>query len=127
MRAISVDAFLRHEMASPSCAGACCRMLDNWIVAKTGASALSRFGRDFSDHSDVDAWLSEPGGIAVAVNRVMRFCSYPKTKKPRIGDVGLVFRADRLGGAILTAHGWVGRDDAGFFNVPSFWKAWAID
>lgn len=120
--------FLQREMAMPGYAGACCRMVDRWIAQRTGASALARYGRDFETDGEVRSWLAEPGGIAVAVNRVMRACGHAKTKDPRAGDVGLVFHKGRLAMAIRTADGWISRDDEGFQMVEPqrFWKAWSL-
>lgn len=122
-----LDDFIRRETALPAYPGACCRMVDKWITAATGQSALSRFGRDFETDEDVQRWLQEPGGLAVAVNRVMRTCGYLKTTQPRPGDIGLVIKQGKmLCMAILTDKGWLARDEHGFSLIPTFWKAWAI-
>lgn len=121
-----LEAFLRREAERAPYPGACCRLVDRWITARTGQSALLRFGRDFETDEDVRRWLSEPGGIAVAVNRVMRACGYPKTKEPKVGDVGLVFHGGLMAMAILTGGGWAGCGDSGLFCVPQHWKAWSI-
>lgn len=124
--------FIGREAAFPAYAGACCRMVDKWILERCGFSALSRFGRNFASQQEVDAWLSERGGIAVAVNRVMRTSGIRKTKTPQDGDVGLVFHArhgePRLCMAILVGSIWVVRDDVGLVGVTSdrLWKAWSL-
>jgi hypothetical protein len=120
--------FLRHEVSLPPYDGACCRIADKWITQRTGASALRRYGRDFTDGADVEAWLKEPGGITVAVNRVMRACGYQKTKDPQPGDVGLVLHKQRLCMAICAPSGWFSRDESGLILVPhsAVWKAWRI-
>lgn len=124
--------FVGREAELPPYAGACCRMVDKWIVERCGFSALSRFGRDFDTDEDVRAWLSERGGIAVAVNRVMRAGGIRKTKTPQEGDVGLVFHA-RAGEpilcmAILVGNIWIVRDDVGLIGVAPdrLWKAWSL-
>ena len=123
----ALNDFIQHETSMPTYPGACCRMVDKWITEATGQSALGRFGRDFENEGDVQEWLAEPGGLAVAVNRVMRTCGFAKTKEPLPGDVGLVIKEGKtLCMAILTNNGWLVRDDRGFSVVPSFWKAWAI-
>lgn len=125
---MTLDEFLRREASLPPYPGACCRMVDKWIREVTGFSALGRFGRDFHNDEDVRQWLAEPGGIAVAVNRVMRACGYQKTKEPQVGDVGLVVHRERLAMAIRGRDAWLGRDDAGMFCAASgaVWKAWRI-
>lgn len=119
-------AFLRREAERAPYPGACCRMVDRWITERAGQSALARFGRDFETDEDVRRWLAEPGGIAVAVSRVMRACGYPKTDGPIAGDVGLAFTGGRLAMAIKTPAGWMGRGDEGLFLTPRHWKAWRI-
>ena len=122
------EEFLRREAMLPTSPGSCCRMVDDWIRHVTGFSALSRFGRDFRTDEDVARWLAEPGGIAVAVNRVMRSVGFPKTTEPRKGDVGLVFHSGRLCMAIHAGKQWVSRDDSGLIGVPpaNLWKAWRL-
>jgi hypothetical protein len=125
---MNVTEFVRREASLPPYPGACCRMVDRWICEKTGFSALSRFGRDFRTEEDVKAWLAEPGGIAVAVNRVMRAAGIPKTKDPKPGDVGLVFHKGRLCMAVFDGAMWFSRDENGMIGVPSsaLWKAWSL-
>lgn len=128
-----LDDYLRDEAALPPYPGGCSRMVDKWIRLQTGFSALANFGRDFSTQEEVDAWLSEPGGIAVAVNRVLRTGGFAKTRAPIKGDVGLVFHAPtgaapRLCMAIHAGIAWVSRDDSGIMAIPldKLWKAWRI-
>lgn len=120
--------FVRLEASLPPYPGACCRMIDKWIRLTSGFSALSRFGRDFETDEDVARWLSEPGGIAVAVNRVMRSAGFQKTKEPQEGDVGLVIHDRRLCMAIKVGAQWFSRNEAGMIGVPlsALWKAWKI-
>lgn len=89
--------FLRREGGLPPYPGACCKMADRWVALVTGISPLEHYGRNFETDAEVQAWLAEPGGIAVAVNRVMRASSFAKAKAPRIGDVGLVIHGERAG------------------------------
>ncbi len=129
---INIEAALREfiaaELARPNYPGACCRIADNWVMTALCFSPLQRAGRDYVTDSDVEAWLSEPGGIAVAVNRVMRKSGLKKTNSPQVGDVGLVFYRQRLCMAIRTASGWLSRDETGIFVAPisATWKAWSI-
>lgn len=130
----SLVQFLRREAGLPPYPGACCRMADKWVNLIHGFSPLMRYGRPIATGDDVQAWLAEPGGIAVAVNRVMRACGFTKIKEPRIGDVGLVIQGERVGNltpvsmAILGRHGWYSRNASGLMLLPceAVWKAWAI-
>jgi hypothetical protein len=103
-------------------------MVDNWFLERCGFSALSRYGRDFDTEEDVQQWLAEPGGIAVAVNRVMRKAGFAKTKTPQAGDVGLVFHGARLCMALHVGTQWLSRSDAGLIGLPlgNVWKAWKV-
>lgn len=103
-------------------------MVDKWIKEATGFSALARFGRDFQTDEDVERWLAEPGGIAVAVNRVMRAGGFPKTGMPIDGDVGLVFHQGVHCMAICAQGHWVGRTESGMFatSMLAMWKAWEV-
>lgn len=126
--------FLRREADLPPYPGACCKMADRWVALVKGFSPLDRYGRGFESNTEVQAWLAEPGGIAVAVNRVMRACGFTKTKEPRIGDFGLVIHGERASDlvpvsmAILGRNGWHSRNSAGLLLLPgdTHWKAWAI-
>lgn len=125
---MTIDEFLRREVSLPGYPGACCRMADKWVVEALGFSPLREFGRDFETDADVRRWLAEPGGIAVAFNRVMRANGFRKTKEPQVGDVGLGFRGEQLCAVIKGPLGWVGRDDDGLFTIPAcaLWKAWKV-
>jgi hypothetical protein len=125
---VTVEEFLAAEAALPAYPGACCRMVDRWFQQVKGYSALSRYGRDFLTDNDVRQWLSEPGGMAVAVNRVARAAGVPKTKTPQAGDVGLIIHDGRLCAAIHSGAMWVGRDEKGLFSAPqeAVWKAWSL-
>lgn len=120
--------FIAAELARPNYPGACCRIADNWVMTALCFSPLRKAGRDYVTEKDVEAWLAEPGGIAVAVNRVMRKSGFKKTANPQVGDVGLVFHKRRLAMAIRTPAGWLSRDDNGMFVAPlsATWKAWSI-
>lgn len=103
-------------------------MADRWFTLQMGFSALGRYGRDFGTDAEVDAWLAEPGGIAVAVNRVMRAAGTPRTPTPRLGDVGLALHAERLCMSVFDGRRWYSRDDRGMISMPAraCWKAWRI-
>lgn len=121
--------FLRWEASLPPYPGACCRMAEKWVMLVKGFSPLDRYGRNFTSDIDVQAWLAEPGGIAVAVNRVMRCSDFAKTKTPQPGDVGLAVHDQRLCMSVLAPHGWMSRDESGMICVPpdKFWKAWRVE
>ena len=125
---MTVQEFIRREASLPPYPGACCRMIDHWFVARLGFSALVRFGRDFETDEDVKQWLAEPGGIAVAVNRVMRAAGFRKTNEPGAGDVALIIHRGRICMALNDGSRWVSRDDQGMIGVPlgSPCKAWKL-
>ena len=120
--------FIRLEASLPPYPGSCCRMIDKWIKMHWGFSALARFGRDFETDEDVERWLAEPGGLAVAVNRVLRTGGFAKTKEPILGDVGLVVKDRRLCMALHAGGQWVSRDENGMIGtqLAHVWKAWEV-
>lgn len=125
---MTIEEFVRREASLPPYPGACCRMVDRWFVERCGFSALARFGRDFKTDEDVKCWLAEPGGIAVAVNRVMRAAGFKKTSQPSAGDVGLAFHGERLCMALHVGTQWLSRDENGLIGLPlaNVWKAWKV-
>lgn len=126
---MAVTEFLAAQTELPPRPGACCRIVDDWIYARLGYSALAKYGREYTTDVDVAVWLAEPGGMAVAVNRVMRACGIAKTKEPRAGDVGLVVYAGLLRMAIHSGKAWISRDEKGFVAAPltAAIKAWRIE
>lgn len=125
---MDVREFLKAEADNSPRPGACCRIVDDWIRAETGASALALYGRDYATDADVDEWLAEPGGLAIAVNRVMRAAGFQKTSVPHAGDVGLVIYAGLLRMAVHSGDAWISRDERGLVAAPlsAVWKAWRI-
>jgi hypothetical protein len=127
---MTLDEFLRAEAAKPFLWGHtdCALTADRWVTLITGMSPLAVSGRIHRCESDARKWLEEPGGIAVAVNRVMRRAGFVKTKQPIIGDVGLVVHKGKLAVAIHAGSFWFTRDEAGLSGVPlaACWKAWRV-
>lgn len=131
---MTVEEFVAQEAALPRYPGACCVMADRWVRLRRGFSPLARYGRMPDTDEATRAWLVEPGGIAVAVNRVMRCAGFAKTGAPDVGDVGLILHGEACAGrhpvslAILGALGWYSRNSRGLFTAPrdAVWKAWAI-
>lgn len=131
---MTVEEFVALETARPPYSGACCVMADRWVEHRRGVSPLAIWGRPIRTDDDVRRWLDEPGGIAVAVNRVMRLSGFAKTKDPAAGDVGLVVSGDEIDGrlpltmAIKGRSGWYSRNSGGLMMMPhsAVWKAWAI-
>lgn len=121
--------FLAAQAAEPPRPGACCRIVDDWIYACRGYSALTTYGRDYTSDEEVGRWLAEPGGMAVAVNRVMRASGIEKTREPRAGDVALIVYAGLLRMAVHSGDAWISRDDSGFVAAPlsACWKAWRVN
>lgn len=127
---MTIDEYVRVEMARPFAWGEtdCASTADRWVRHVTGMSPMATFGRHHKDEAEARQWLSEPGSIAVAVNRVMRKSGFQKTSTPQPGDVGLVVHKDRLCMAIFTGTVWFSRDEDGLIGAPvgSDWKAWRV-
>lgn len=131
---MTVEEFVAREAAQDPYPGACCVVVDRWVRHRHGFSMLARYGREIKTDDDVQRWLSEPGGIAVAVNRVMRCCGFTKIKVPQAGDVGLIIHGEPVEGhiplsmGIIGQQGWYSRNSRGLLMVPhdAVWKAWAI-
>lgn len=125
-----LEAFIATEMEKPFRWGEtdCASTADRWARLLIGYSPLHCFGRIYSGEGAAREWLSEPGGIAVAMNRVMRRSGFKRTAAPRAGDVGLVIHDGRASVAINTGKIWFSRDVNGFVGMPltSHWKAWDI-
>lgn len=122
------EAFIAAEMEKPFRIGEtdCVGTADRWVRSLTGFSPLASFGRLIRNDFDAKEWLSEPGGIAIGVNRVMRHCGFKRTATPRPGDIGLIVHGGFVSVAINTGKGWFFRDVNGFGMTPSAWKAWDI-
>ena len=131
---MTVEDFVAREAVLPPYPGACCVMADRWVQHVHGFSPLARYGREIRTEEDVRAWLDEPGGIAVGVNRVMRANGFAKTKEPISGDVGLILHGQVVDGrqpvslAVHGCNGWYSRNSGGLFMAPlgAVWKAWSI-
>ncbi|MCV9965449.1 hypothetical protein OIU34_26580 [Pararhizobium sp. BT-229] len=127
---ITIETFISREMEKPFAwrVTDCCATADRRVEEIVGFSPLQRFGRDYPDEASARAWLSEPGGIAVAVNRVMRLSGFKKVDQPHVDDIGLIIFAGRMMAAIWTGAVWFSRDEGGFIGAPleAAWKIWRI-
>lgn len=125
-----VSAFIASESEKPFVWGLtdCASTADRWMAGVRGASPLRIFGRVHRDEAEAREWLSQPGGIAVAVNRVMRNAGMSKTAEPVIGDIGLIIHREKLCVAINAGGFWFSRDADGLIGAPlaSVWKAWKV-
>ncbi|MRX33227.1 hypothetical protein H5P29_13650 [Aminobacter sp. MDW-2] len=126
----AVREFIASEIAKPFEWGKtdCASTADRWVTGVLGASPLRIFGRVHHDEDEAREWLSQPGGIAVAVNRVMRNAGMSKTAAPVIGDIGLIIHREKLCVAIHAGELWFSRDADGLIGAPlcSVWKAWKV-
>lgn len=107
----------------------CCTTADRWVRGIHGFSPLAAFGRVHKTEEEARQWLSEPGSIAVAVNRVMRSCGLKKTNEPQAGDVGLILHAGKVCVAIHAGTLWFSRDETGLIGESlscHVIKAWKI-
>lgn len=128
---IAAQDFIRAEAAKPFRWGEtdCSATVSRWIQQNIGFSPLAHFGRVHSNEAEARQWLSEPGSIAVAVNRVLRAAGLLKTKEPQAGDVGLVAHDSKLCMAIHAGNYWFTRDETGLIGTPlgAVWKAWKVN
>lgn len=128
-------AFIAREIEKPFEWGTtdCAATADRWATIMLGWSPLRRYGKQHIGEAEARAWLSQPGGIAVAVNRVMRSSGLAKVKEAAVGDIGLVAHGmvnglPRLCVAIKTPTVWFSRETDGLIGAPagSVWKAWNV-
>jgi hypothetical protein len=128
--AVTVDEYIGAEIAKPFRWGEtdCASTADRWVRLRAGFSPMAIFGRQHRNEEEARAWLAEPGGIAVAFNRVMRSAGFRKTETPRAGDLGLAFFDRRVCIAIHAGAIWFSRHEDGFVGAPlgNVWKAWSI-
>lgn len=126
----SIASFISREIAKPFAWGVtdCCSTADRRVEEITGRSPLALFGRPFVDEVSARAWLSEPGGIAVAVNRVMRRAGIARCTTPDVDDVALVMFGNRIAVGLWTGSIWWSRDEDGQMgaSVEAAWKIWRI-
>jgi hypothetical protein len=123
--------FIRAEAAKPFQWGYtdCATTADRWVQLVLGFSPMFVYGRTHKGPKEAAEWLSEPGGLAVAFNRVMRASGLHRTKDPQPGDIGLVFAGKgRIAVAIHAGSCWFSHDEHGLISAPidSVWKAWSI-
>ena len=127
---MTVEEFIAAEAEKPFRWGEtdCCATVDRWVRHVVGFSPMSRFGRIHRDEAEAKAWLSEPGSIAVAVNRVARSIGFMKTDCPAPGDFGLILHDGKLCLAIHAGAYWFSRDESGLIGAPlsAVWKAWRV-
>lgn len=127
---MTLHEFLLNETQKPFCWGDtdCASTADRWVQHAVGVSPLERYGRVYFDRQSALSWLAEPGGFAVAVNRVMRRSGFRKTDNPQSGDIGLIIHDGLLMMAVLTPNGWFSRNEDGVVmrERQAMWKAWAI-
>lgn len=127
---LSIAEFVAAVSAEPFAWGRtdCGSIADRWIELRHGRSPLDVFGRRHRTADEGKAWLCEPGGVAVAVNRVMRANGYHRTKCPVPGDLGLVIFDNRMCIALHTGSFWFSRHEDGLVGAPldHVWKAWAL-
>ncbi len=128
---MSVDDFIREEAAQPFVWGRtdCASTADRWVRLATGRSPMAVYGRKHGNEEEARSWLLQPGGIAVAMNRVMRSAGFRRTVEPVPGDVGLVLLDPQtIAVAIRGGAMWFAHSEAGAHGLPvaHFWKAWKI-
>lgn len=127
---MTISDFIAAEAAKPFAWGKtdCASTADRWVAMVKGFSPMARYGRHHQSRDEAQAWLAEPGSIAVAFNRVMRAAGFRRTTEPKAGDLGLVIFDGRMCIAIHTGSIWFSRHEDGLVGAPlkNVWKAWAI-
>lgn len=127
---MNISDFIAAEAAQPFAWGVndCASTADRWVQLVHGFSPMARYGRHHQSRDEAHIWLSEPGSIAVAFNRVMRKSGFKRTVEPKPGDLGLVIYAQRMCIAIHTGSAWFSRHEDGLIAAPleTVWKAWSI-
>lgn len=127
---MTVTEFIATVAAEPFVWGKtdCASIADRWVQHRRGFSPMERYGRRHADEAEARAWLAEPGGIAVAFNRVMRATGFKRTAAPVEGDLALVILDKRMCIAIHAGRLWFSRHEDGLIGAPldTFWKAWSI-
>jgi hypothetical protein len=126
---MNVKDFIAAEVEKPFRWGEtdCVSTAARWVQIHAGIDLLPAVGT-YSTAEEAERALSELGGLAVAVNRVMRKAGFQKAEAPQPGDIGLVVHAGKL---CLAVHGggfWFSHDEAGLIGAPlsAVWKAWSI-
>lgn len=104
----------------------CASTVDRWVQLQCGFSPFDRLGRRYANEAEARAWLAEPGGLAVATNRILRKAGLKKTADPKQGDIGLILHGNLLCVAIFTGELWIARTETGFVASRHCWKAWAL-
>lgn len=107
----------------------CARACAAWIKERTGVDVFAAYGRSYNA-ADAAKWLAEPGGLPIAMRKVLRTCGFAQTKKPRIGDIGVLaneamaFAAIRGGTSWLwlSPSGGLGSVDAGLVTPRFAWR-----
>jgi hypothetical protein len=126
-----LESFIAAEARKPFRFGEtdCGSTADRWVRLALGFSPMAAYGMAYSGPQEAQEWLSAPGGLAVAFNRVMRASGLRRTKEPQPGDIGLVFAGKgRLAVAIHAGRCWFSHDERGVIAAPldAVWKAWRV-
>jgi hypothetical protein len=126
---MDVLTYLENEKKKPFVWGEtdCCFRANRWVQIKTGISPLNLSDRVYTNERQAIRWLINMGGMAIAVNRVMRQAGFKRTNKPQAGDVGLIkANSWRLCMAIFDGENWSSRDEKKEIVSSDFVKAWSI-
>ncbi len=127
---LTIEEFIAAEAEKPFAWGEtdCAATADRWVQLVRGFSPMALYGRMHAGEAEAQAWLAEPGGIAIAFNRVMRESRFQRTKTPKAGDLGLVPFDGRMCIAIHAGSFWFSRHADGLIGAPldNVWKAWAV-
>jgi len=107
----------------------CTRACATWIKERTGVDVFAAYGRDYTP-AEAAKWLAEPGGLPIAMRKVMRSCGFAQTRKPQTGDIGSLSSPHHHVAAIRGRHEWLWLSPGGIVAInaslvrPRF--AWII-
>jgi len=127
---MNIQEFIAAEAEKPFRWGEtdCVSTAARWLKIKTGKD-FSPLIAAYETAEEAQRALSDFGGLAVAVNRVMRAAGFSKTEDPLPGDVGLVIHGGKLCVAVNSGQYWFSHDENGLIGAPlnAVWKAWSTE
>ncbi len=105
----------------------CVSTAARWVLVHAGIDLSPAIGV-YETQEEASRAMSEVGGLAVAVDRVMRKAGFQKTEQPIPGDVGLGVHNGKLCVAVHGGDIWFSHDETGCIGAPldTVWKAWSI-
>ncbi|MGL5936974.1 MAG: DUF6950 family protein [Cetobacterium sp.] len=85
----------------------CAMVAAVWVKALTGKNPMQTVQTPYNE------LLNKPGGLPIAVARVMRAAGFKRTKNPVVGDIGVLFGGAIATTAIKGSNAWIWLDSSG--------------